>query len=336
MKKSTRNMLVGSAFAAGLLHSVYQGMTRYLVKVALDRDLPAHPASAKDRLSGGGIDPDVEAQLLTAAQKLEDRPHDTVFTEAQDGARLIGHWYPNPEAKRVILAMHGWRSGWSHDFGAVADFWFDRHCSVLLPEQRGQGRSGGKYMGFGLLERHDCLNWLNWLNAHGCGSLPVYLCGISMGASTVLMAAGSTLPGNVRGVIADCGFTSPGAVWKHVAGENLGISFNLCRWGANALCKKRLHMGMDDYSCIRAMECCAVPVLFIHGDGDRFVPVEMTYENYAACTAPKELLIVPGAAHGMSYFADGEAYRQAITRFWARWDERIPDSEIPEARVEDA
>ncbi len=320
MKKTTRNVLIGSAFAVGLLHSVHHGMTRYLVNVALDRKLPAHPAGAEKKLSGGGIDPAVEAWLLSCAARLEDRPQDTVFTQSHDGIRLAGHWFPVQGAKRVILAMHGWRSGWSHDFGAVADFWLEQGCSVLLPEQRGQGRSGGDCMAFGLLERYDCLSWLRWLHRHGCEGIPVYLCGISMGASTVLMAAGLELPKNVRGIIADCGYTSPGAVWKHVAGNNLGISFKLCRIGANALCKRRLHMGMDDYSCVQAMAQCPVPVLFIHGDSDRFVPIEMTYENHAACTAPKELLIVPGAAHGMSYFTDGEAYRRAMSDFWARWD----------------
>lgn len=320
MKKTTRNVLLGSAFAAGLLHSLNQSMIRYLVKVALDRELPAHPAAAREKLSGGAIDPDVETLLQKKAEALEDLPQDSVFIQSHDGVRLAGHWFPKEGAKRVILAMHGWRSGWSHDFGAAADFWFASDCSVLLPEQRAQGRSGGACIGFGLLERYDCLGWLDWLNAHGCENLPIYLFGISMGASTVLMTAGLELPDNVRGIIADCGYTSPGAVWKHVVGKNLGLSFSLCKFGANALCKKRLQMGMDDYSCTDAMQLCKVPVLFIHGDADKFVPVEMTHENYAACTAPKQLLIVPGAAHGMSYFTDGETYRRTVTDFWHQWE----------------
>lgn len=320
MKKSTRNVLLGSACVAGVLHSLHHGMIRYLVKVALDRELPAHPAGTETKLSGGGIDPAVEEQLQTLASRLEDSPHDRVFIQSHDDIRLAGHWFPLPGAKRVILAMHGWRSGWSHDFGAAAEFLQEEGCSILLPEQRGQGRSGGDCMAFGLLERFDCLAWLHWLNAHGCQDLPVYLFGISMGASTVLMAGGLELPSNVRGIIADCGFTSPGAIWKHVAGKNLKIGFRLWSMGANALCKKRLHMGMDDYSTTLALADCRVPVLLIHGDGDSFVPVEMSYENYEACKAPKELLIVPGAEHGMSYFADGVTYRSAVKALWNRWD----------------
>ena len=266
------------------------------------------------------MDSQAENLLQEAALRLENRQHQEIFIEARDGVSLCGHWFGRSNAKRVILAMHGWRSGWSHDFGVAADFWFKHDCSVLIPEQRAQGKSGGKYMGFGLLERYDCLSWLHWLNDSGCAALPIYLCGISMGASTVLMAAGLELPGNVRGIIADCGYTSPGAVFKHVADQNLGLHFEFWRMGAQALCKKRLKMGMDAYSCPEAMAVCPVPVLFIHGTEDAFVPAEMTMENYEACVSPKELLLVPGAGHGMSYFADRDAYRAAVLAFWARWD----------------
>ena len=66
---------------------------------------------------------------------------------------------------------------------------------------------------------------------------------------------------------------------------------------------------------------CKVPVLFVHGSDDHFVPVEMTYENYKACIAPKRLLIVPGAEHGMSYMVDKKSYEEAVKRFWNEFDE---------------
>ena len=320
MKKWTKNLLLASAFAAGLLHTAYRGITRYLVRAALDRHPPRHTPGTESRLSGGGIDPEAEKLLQESAARLENLPHEEVTLQAQDGVCLRGHWFFRENPKRVILAMHGWRSGWSHDFGAVADFWFDNGCCLLIPEQRAQGKSGGKYMGCGLLERHDCLCWLRWLHENGCAGLPVYLCGISMGASTVLMTAGLEMPPNVRGIIADCGYTSPGAVFRHVADRNLGLHFDFWRMGTQSLCKKHLKMGMDDYSCPQAMAVCPVPVLFIHGTADAFVPVEMTLENYEACTAPKKLLLIPGAGHGMSYFLDGDAYRSAILEFWQQWD----------------
>ena len=320
MKKTMKNVLVGSALAAGLFHSAHWQMTRYLVKVALDRELPFHLPGAEKRLSGTLPDPVAEARLQAAGELLKAKPHETVQISAHDGARLIAHWFPKPGAKRVILAMHGWRSCWYHDFGLAAEFFFREDCSLLLPEQRGQGSSGGECMAFGLLERFDCVQWLSWLEANGWGNLPTYLFGISMGAATVLMAAGSRLPENVRGIIADCGYTSAGAVWKHVASQNLGLNYRRHRLIAETMFRKHLHMGLDSYSCPRALRRCSVPVLFIHGDADNFVPVEMTRVNFAACTAPKQLLIVPGAGHGMSFFRNETGYCKAIIDFWEQWD----------------
>lgn len=238
-----------------------------------------------------------------------------------DGVKLVGHLRRCENEKRLIVAMHGWRSSWFRDFGAISDFWYENGCSVLYAEQRGQGESGGEYMGFGLTERYDCLEWVKWANQNGYADRPVYLCGISMGASTVLMAAGLELPGNVRGIMADCGYTSPHAIWRHVLNDNLHISFcGLTAAVADDICKKKIRMGTKAYSCTDAMHECKVPVFFIHGTDDHFVPVEMTYENYKACAAPKRLLIVPGAEHGMSYLTEREKYEKSVLEFWRDYD----------------
>ena len=154
-----------------------------------------------------------------------------------------------------------------------------------------------------------------------CGEdIPIYLAGVSMGATTVLMAAGLDLPRNVHGIMADCGFTSPHAIWKHIAHNNLHIGFGIRGAMANAMCKQRIAMGTEDYSTVDALESSDIPVLFVHGANDHFVPVEMTYENYSACTAPKQLLIVPGADHGMSYFVEPEKYEAVAEQFWKDHD----------------
>ena len=62
------------------------------------------------------------------------------------------------------------------------------------------------------------------------------------------------------------------------------------------------------------------PVLFIHGTDDHFVPVEMTFENYKVCRAPRKLFVVPGADHGMSYLVDQAGYERAVKEFWQEFD----------------
>ena len=324
MNKTMKNILFGTGIVAGTVATagvISYKITKKLVAIALDRkeektiDSPArkHPEN-----------PEMKAFIKLreeAAQKLEQSSCETVEIAAHDGVNLVGHWQEGKDAKRIIIAVHGWRSSWTKDFGLIADFFRENNCHVLYIEQRGQNNSGGEYMGFGLTERYDCLDWIDWVNHQEFEGLPIYLCGISMGASTVLMTAGFELPQNVHGVIADCGYTSPHAIWKHVVEEGLHLRYDeMMSSIAEDICRSKIQVGPKDYSCTYAMETCKVPVLFVHGTDDDFVPVEMTYENYKACASPKRLLIVPGAGHGMSYVLDKAGYEQAVKMFWKEFD----------------
>lgn len=326
MNKRARSMLIGSTFTAAMMalaESARHGMADYLVRIALDREIPPHPIRAEQRLTASCVDEAMLSKVRQARKYLAAQPNETVEIQGRDGTHLVGHWIPAAHPKRVVVAMHGWRSAWDNDFGMVADFFRHNDCSMLYAEQRGQGGSGGEYIGFGLTERYDCLDWVDWVNEKTGQQLPVYLCGISMGASTVLMAGGLPLPENVRGILADCGYTSAVDIWKHVA-KNLHLSYGICGGPAGRIAKRRLCMAMDSESCPQALARCHVPVLFVHGTDDRFVPIEMTYENYKACAGPKRLFVVPGAEHGMSYLVDPNGYEAAIKAFWHDFDAGIP------------
>lgn len=294
--------------------------TNYLIKIALDREKPKVMQLAEQRISGSEFNNEFLNDLREAAERLSEKTNEVVEITSHDGTSLIGHWIPCEHAKRVIIAMHGWRSTWYKDFGMIADFWEKNDCSVLYAEQRGQNNSGGDYIGFGPIERYDCLDWINWVTGR-CGSeIPIYLGGVSMGATTVLMAAGLALPDNVHGIVGDCGFTSPHAIWKHVANNNLHIAFGIRGAVADALYEKKIQTDTADYSTMDALQNSSVPVMLIHGTDDHFVPVEMTYENYKACSSPKKLFVVPGAGHGMSYYVDKEGYEAVIQDFWRQYD----------------
>ena len=320
MKKSIRNgLIVGAGLAAGAV-VFSREITRYMVKLALDREEPGKGLKMARRIEKEADRDPLYRQALEDGQVLAALPHEEVEIVANDGEVLIGHWFPVEHPKRIILAMHGWRSAWYRDFGGIAPFFVEQDCSVLYAEQRGQNASSGDYMGFGMLERYDCMDWLKWLEeTQGC-ALPVYLAGVSMGAATVLMTAGLELPDNVRGVMADCGFTSPDAIWRHVAKNNLHMSYGIRAGVLDSMCRKKIHLKTGDYSTLQAMKNCKIPVLFAHGTKDHFVPVEMTYENYEACKAPKRLLIVPGADHGMCHYMEKERYEAMLQEFWETFD----------------
>ena len=326
MKKKGKKILIGSGIVAAVTAAATAasyGVTKILMNVALDRNQPKASEKSKKKVSGSTVPDQTAGAREEAAEKLRNSNCETIEITAEDGERLVGHWHECDKAERIIVAMHGWRSSWCRDFGAIADFWHENHCSVLYAEQRGQGESGGEYMGFGLTERHDCLDWGNWADEKNEEGLPIYLAGISMGAATVLMAAGLSLPENVHGIMADCGFTSPHDIWRHVVRDNLHLSYNsFVRKVATDMCKKKINVDPGEYSCVDAMKDCKVPVLFVHGSDDNFVPVQMTYENYKACAAPKRLLIVPGAEHAMSYLVDQESYERTVKQFWAEFDQK--------------
>lgn len=325
MKKYAGSLLLGigtlTAGATAVSATTYSA-TKRLVKIAMDREEPTFQRWQKKRLQISGTMQDAAflEQLQLSAETLKNAPHEKVEITGRDGEKLVGHWFACEQPKRIVIAMHGWRSTWAGNFSFIADFLHRNGCSVLYAEQRGQGDSGGKYITFGAMERYDCLDWVDWVNRTAGTHLPVYLAGISMGATTVLLAAGLEPPENVRGIIADCGFTSIHAIWKHVADQNLRIPYSLRSRAANALCKKKIQLGTKDCSTVAAMRDNHIPVLFVHGTDDRFVPIEMTYENYQACAAPKQLLIVPGAGHGMSYLQETARYEKTVLDFWKQFD----------------
>ena len=322
MNGRIRNAIFGAAgamlSAVVISRSLSGAFDRNMVGTALDREEPKAMGKMKRRLKGeGNDDEELLAYCDALGQRLRQKEHTLVRLKSYDGTELVGHLFPSERQKRVILAMHGWRSCWYRDFGPVAQFFQENDCTVLYAEQRGQGESGGEYMGFGMIERFDCLEWIKWLNANGFADSKIYLAGISMGATTVLMTAGfPELPENVAGVIADCGFTSAKAEWKYISENNLRVPYDRRGKHVDALCRKRIELDSDAFTTLDAMKTCRVPILFIHGQADSFVPVEMTMQNYEACASSKRVLIVPGANHGMSYFLDREGYEAAVKAFF--------------------
>lgn len=238
-----------------------------------------------------------------------------------DGLRLSGHYLPAAETPAfILLCMHGYRSNSFKEFGIFKTFYHDvLKADMMFPDERGHGESEGKYICYGVKERFDVLYWIDYINAlsqRRYGKiLPVYIHGVSMGCATVLMAYGLGYPDNVKGIIADCGFTSPDAIFRSV----IKRTFYLPRFPvlkmANLISKAVAGFEFSDASVpdiLRRADKYGIPILFIHGGSDHFVPTGMSIQNYEACSAPKKLLIVKGASHASSYYADKVAYEEAV------------------------
>ena len=254
-------------------------------------------------------------QMVAWMKEIRALPYRELTTVSHDGLTLYGKYYEfSPDAPLEIM-FHGYRGSAERDLCGGVQRAFSLGHSALIVDQRAAGHSGGNVISFGANESKDCLRWIDKVNEVFGTETKIILTGISMGASTVLMAAGNELPENVVAVLADCGYTSAEEIIKIVIRQmhlppNLAYPFVVL--GA------RLFGGFDlrQANATAALANCKVPVIFAHGDADDFVPCSMSKANYDAFTGTKALVIIPGAGHGLCYLADPEGYLAQLKAFF--------------------
>jgi pimeloyl-ACP methyl ester carboxylesterase len=217
--------------------------------------------------------------------------------------------------KGVILLMHGYRSSGLSDFNLVFPYYRSLGYHLIIPDQRACGRSGGKYITLGIKERYDCAAWAEFAAKEFGEEIPLILDGISMGATTVMMASALPLPKNVSGIIADCGFTSPDEVVRSVLkATHIPAIPNLAF--ARILARTLAKFDFKDASTIDAMKKCHYPIVFIHGKKDDFVPYEMSVRNFESCSSEnKKFFSDDNAGHGMCYLERREELQQELENF---------------------
>lgn len=235
---------------------------------------------------------------------------------SRDGLRLSARLLEGAEDAPMALCMHGYRGTAFRDFSGGAEMAVSRGFTVLLPDQRAHGESGGHTLTLGVRERFDCVDWARWLERRYPGR-PIFLYGISMGAATVLMATSLGLPGSVCGVIADSPYSSPAAIVRKCC-RDTGVSDKLL-YPFTAL-GARIFGGfsLSGADAAAAVAETDLPVLILHGEDDRFVPVGMSAEIARANPARVTRETFPGAGHGISFMTDRARYETLVDAFTAR------------------
>jgi len=233
-----------------------------------------------------------------------------------DGETLCADILETTETpKGVILLMHGYQSSGLSDFNLVFPYYQKLGYHLVIPDQRGCNRSGGQFVTLGVKERFDCAAWAEFAVKEFGEDLPLILDGISMGATTVMMASALPLPKNVSGIIADCGFTSPEEVVRSVLkATHIPAVPNL--FFARILARCFAKFDFREASTIDAMKECRYPIFFIHGKKDDFVPYEMSVRNFEACISEnKKFYSSDEAGHGMCYLENRTALQHEIVTF---------------------
>lgn len=323
MSKRACIALAGGVFLMFVLSCGLFAAGNYLFDFALN---PAAPTTMKALMDDDKVD---GLEKPAARDEAFAREADGWFGEqgrsvehvAEDGTLLRGWRFDAPSdadaapSHDYAVVLHGYTAS-PAEAAKYGYYFYRRDMQVLMPAARAHERSEGAYIGMGWPERRDVVGWISDI-VEKDPQARIVLFGISMGAATAMMTAGEAdLPANVACVIEDCGYAS---VWDEFAVQ-LDNVFGLPSFPlldvANLVCQVRAGWDFRQASAEAAVARAEMPMLFIHGDADTFVPYEMLDRVYTACgSSVKERLVIPGAPHAGSAATDPEGYWGAVGAF---------------------
>lgn len=248
-------------------------------------------------------------------EKLEKLPKEDMYIQSGDGLKLHGTFFSCKGSKKVAICFHGYTSEGLKDYTTLAVFYLNNGYNLLIVDERTHGQSEGRYVGFGCLDRYDAKLWIDTMIDKLGDDCKILLHGDSMGGATVLMTTGLELPPQVKVAVSDCAFTSAKEIFSHVLKTKYHLPPAPILLVANQMVKKKAGYDLDECNARREVAKSTIPILFIHGGADDFVPCHMAQELYEACQSEKKLVIVEGAGHFESCYLNPDLYENAIEEF---------------------
>lgn len=260
------------------------------------------------------IEENREKEMQLASQWINTIKNEKVEVTAKDGITLKGTEYiKDKQIDDWVIVLHGYRSN-PESVISVGMHFSEKGYNVLIPYMRATGESEGEYIGMGWLDKEDLKCWIDLIIEQNRNS-NIILHGSSMGAATVLMASGDTLPNNIKAIIEDSGYTS---VWNIFASE-AKARFNLPAFPVlnmfEVVANYRAKYDIKEASALEQVKKASVPILFIHGDNDDFVPEYMCEQLYESANCKKDKLIIHGAGHTESRYKEVDIYYNKIFDF---------------------
>ncbi|MDW0116690.1 alpha/beta hydrolase [Sporosarcina thermotolerans] len=250
------------------------------------------------------------------AQKFE-----TLHLTSRDGLQLTGYYLPasKPTNKLVVLT-HGYL-GHAKQMGLFGQFYHNElDYNIFMPDARGHGKSEGNYYGFGWHDRLDVIDWTNLLVQKLGPKTEIAYHGLSMGAATVLMASGEKeIPRQVKAIVADSPYQSVYQLFTYQMNRMFHLPAFPLLDGTSALTKIRAGYSFREASALKEVKKASVPIFYIHGMSDSFVPTEMAEELYEETSSDAEIFLVPNANHGEAYALSGETYKVKVHHFLDRY-----------------
>ncbi len=272
---------------------------------------PVMPFEAKN-----SMEREILKGLYASEKLLKSQSFEPIYIKSFDGLSLFGRYYQGRADAPLFIEFHGYKGDALRDLCAEDMVFKSLGASTLIVDQRAHGKSEGTTISFGVKERFDCLSWVKWANER-FGEIPIFLAGISMGASSVLMASNLDLPKNVRGIIADCAYSSPKDIIKKVC-RDIGLPPRLIYPFISAGARFFGKFDLNKFSPKKSVASAKAPIIIMHGEADSFVPCHMSGEIYDSCASEKYLFTFKDAGHGFSFATDAEKYEHAVKDFFLK------------------
>ena len=291
-------------------------VTAYICYRRMFYSPPRHmPGEGEYQIPDGEIYEVFREDMIGWTKMIRAYPYREYSIQSFDGLTLRAKLFELTPGAPIELMFHGYKGNAERDLNGGVERCFKLGHSALLIDHRGAGYSDGHIITFGILEKRDCLAWIDFAVKEFGEDSRLILTGISMGAATVMMAAGRPLPPQVRYVLADCGYTSPKEIISKVMKE-MKLPPVLLYPCATLGARLFGHFNLNEDSPLEAMARCTVPVVFAHGDTDDFVPYDMSVRLHEACVSPKKKLVtIPGAGHGLAFPVGRDEYVGALAEF---------------------
>lgn len=271
-------------------------------------------SSSLDRLMG----PDFSGYLKhrDAHRKiLESLKFEHLSIQAEDGIKLAGYYYANPlSSKRTAVLVHGHSSNGFEGYAAVGLKYIDHGYNILLVDNRACGNSEGKWCTFGILERSDTLKWVEYLVQRD-PDCSIVLHGTSLGGACVCMMMDLNLPSQVKAAVSDCAFSNIRKQLEYMIRVTAHIPPGLILPEVLAWFHHWTDLSVDSCSPLESVRQSRIPMMFIHGTLDHYVPMENAKVLYEACPARKQLLLIEGAGHAASHYIGKETYELELFQF---------------------
>ena len=303
-------------FVIIILAAIVLGISYYAYRIAFLA--PPHLDSNHYFFPDGEQYDEVGEGIRKSVARMAARSYESITITSFDGCKLFARYYHITEDAPLQILFHGYKSSSLLDCSGGTYLAADclKH-NVIVVDQRSHGQSSGNVITFGIKERKDCLRWIEYAKERFGNEIPIILSGLSMGAATVLMATDLHLPANVKGIIADCPYSSPKEIIMKVAKDmhfppHLMLPFV---WLGGFLFGQ---FNLFESSAVDAVKDCDIPILILHGDADELVPFEMSRSMLSSGAKDITLESFAGAGHGLSYIILPDKYEEAVLRFVKR------------------